>query len=89
LQGTYLWCPHFSFVSGSSLHEWLHTAATTPPSAGPLRPTIGGQGGRRVSRGVSKDTPGRATPGNPPCHLGFGLRDRRCCALGGIQPPTF
>jgi hypothetical protein len=31
-----------SSVSGSSLHEWLHAAAPTPPSTGPLRPTIRG-----------------------------------------------
>src|SRR4051794_14558163 len=33
LQGTYLRCPNFSSVSSSSLHEWLHAAVTTPPSA--------------------------------------------------------
>ena len=41
LQGTYLRCPYFSSVSGSSLHEWLHAAATTPPSAGHSDPRSG------------------------------------------------
>ena len=91
LQGTYLRCPYFSSVSGSSLHEWLHAAATTPPSAGPLRPTIrGGQRRCRVREALARTTPDKAKP--QVIHLvTWGL----VCAIGGVarsegfEPPTF